>query len=135
MSGLRLFKTFRSTGHDRGSWSVFLLLVVVVLVPTGSVLWFMSRAMENEHLVARERLEEAYTTRLDSVASKIDAYWSERSAELDRVAQPATGPPATFAAIVREGLADSAVVLDDNGQPQYPSDRVQRGAEPAALPA
>ena len=46
------------TGHDAKSWPVLLLLLVVVLVPTVGVRWFMSQAMRNERLAVRQKLSD-----------------------------------------------------------------------------
>lgn len=119
------------TGHDAPSWPVLLLLLTVVLVPTAGVLWFMSQAMHNEQLAVRQRLRDAYQSRLVDVQQALDRAWQRRSEALDNPpdapgdgaetrADPSVGARA-FAMRTRAEMADSFVVYDAAGRPAYPA--------------
>ena len=95
-----------STGHDPRLWPVLLLLLVVVLVPTVCLLWFMSRAIENERLAARQTLEAAYRRDLANVQDRLERFWQQRLTALEESPHDVSGA-AAFAYCVRSGLADS----------------------------
>jgi signal transduction histidine kinase len=108
------------TGHDAKSWPVLLLLLVVVLVPTVGVLWFMSQAMRNERLAVRQKLSDVYQAQLLGLRQELQLYWQTRSTDLD-VQDPDLPGSRVFAERVRGGLADSVVVYDTTGRPTYPA--------------
>jgi signal transduction histidine kinase len=98
---------------------VLALLALTVIVPTGVVLWFMLQAMGSERLAVRQRLADAYRAQLVGVRSTLEAEWTTRIktlAEHDRNGSA----PEKFAAAVREDLADSLVLYDPGGRPEYP---------------
>jgi hypothetical protein len=120
-----------STGRNRGIWPVLALLLAAVLVPTVCVLWFMNAAMRNEHLAVREKLTRAYNTRLIEAQPRIDEHWDRRADELSL--RPGEGPGEAFARLARSALADSFVVLDEQGHVAYPN--AAAVAPPAATTA
>jgi signal transduction histidine kinase len=107
------------TGYGRTLWPVLVLLVVAVLVPTGCVLWFMSEAVKNERLAVRQRLEDAYRSRLRDACGALETWWQERA----EVLGPTDGgllADETFARLVAAGVADSVVLFDHQGSARYP---------------
>ncbi len=108
------------TGHDGKSWPVLSLLLVVVLVPTIGVLWFMSQAVRNERLAVRQKLRNVYQAQLLGLQRELQLYWQARSAGLEVQDSELPGSR-IFADRVRAGLADGIVVYHPNGRPQYPS--------------
>lgn len=109
-----------SAGRDGSSWLV-LLLLLTVLVPTGGVVWMMRAAMENERLAVRQRLADAYRVQLEAARKTIDERWTDELARLDAAAgdRPAA---AAFASCIGSGLADSVLVLAEDGSISYPGD-------------
>jgi signal transduction histidine kinase len=105
--------------HDRAVWLVALFVVVGVLVPTASVLWFMNQAAKDQATLARQNLQDAYRGQLRLICDKVSAYWSQRMAALD--ASSGSGTPADFKRIITTRLADSAILLDRSGSVVYPS--------------
>ena len=103
-------------GRDVRAWPMLALLVLVVLVAIGCVLWFMREAMRNERLAVREKLAEAYRAQLSLIQVKEAELWKKGIAGLDG-SEPAA---ARFASCVREGLADSVICFDDQGNAAYP---------------
>ncbi len=106
-------------GRDPRLWPMLSSLLIVVLVPTAGLLWFMSRAIENERLAVRQILAEACRGQLVRLRGHWDEHWQARTAQLDAVAAE-NSPQGAFAAILRQRLADSAVCCDDRGRPTYP---------------
>ncbi len=113
------------TGHSTRLWPVLLLLLVVVLVPTVGVLWFMGQAMRNEQLAVRQKLGDVYQAQLLGVQQELQVFWQKRSTELDlqepTVLDGEALPSRIFARRVRDGLADSVVVYDGAGRAAYPA--------------
>lgn len=121
----RFLKT--STGSGSDLWPV-LLLLIVVMVPTIGVLWFVSVAMRNEQLASRQRLSDAYRTHLLHVQQTLDERWMEAAdglqtpasvAATDDTAAPT--PQQRFVAAVSSGLVDSVVCFGETGQIAYPT--------------
>ena len=106
----------RRVSRDVRAWPMLALLLLVVLVASGCVLWFMREAMRNEGLAVREQLVEAYRGDLTLVQTRAVERWNHRLAQLDG---PEPGP-ARFARCVREGLANSVIGFDEQGCIAYP---------------
>jgi signal transduction histidine kinase len=117
------------TGHDLGRWLVLLFLALGVVAPAACVLWFMNEAMTNQRDAARQKLAEAYRGQLQLVRDRLDADLEKRAADLDREATSGT-PPAVFERCIRNGLADTVVVLNPDGSVAYPSAAVALRADP-----
>ena len=110
--------TGRGTGYGSWRWPV-LLSLLLVLLPTAGVLWFLSEAVRNERLAFRQKLVEAYRDRLPALRDRFESYW-RRQAEALATAGTTPGA-AAFAACVGKGLADSVVCYDAAGQVLYPA--------------
>lgn len=123
------------TGHSYSLWPVLLVLLAAVLVPTGCVLWFMNLAMRNESLAVRQRLTDVYRENLQTAQKDMDRFWQSTMLELD-TARPDASPAQVFASLVRQGPADSVVLLDERGTRAYPADAAAEGeAHWSNLPA
>ena len=70
-----------NTGYGQFRWVVLLLLVVVIL-PTVCLLWFMNEAIDNERLVIRQKQMTFYRSELDEAVQNVDRDWSARCALL-----------------------------------------------------
>ncbi len=106
----------------RQSWPLLLLLVVVI-VPTVGVLWFMLAAMDNERVAVRQRLVTAYRAQLTGVKGQLTAWLQRQAAKLDERAAGATCA-ATFAGVVRAGEADSLICTGETPGESYPRRQV-----------
>jgi signal transduction histidine kinase len=121
----RFLKSGTSQGNDL--WPV-LLLLIVVMVPTIGVLWFVSVAMRNEQLASRQRLSDAYHTHLLVVQRTLDDRWSEIADDIQD-SSPRIGVNGYtdgtmlqwFVAAVVTGPVDAVVCFDDAGQIAYPT--------------
>ncbi len=107
-----------ASGQSQRLWPLFAMLIAVVALPTAGVLWFMNQAMQNEQLAVRQRLTEAYRSRLQSAAARIQEFWSERESLLLRTRQEKTASEG-FATLVRSGHVDS-VLFYSKGHLIYP---------------
>lgn len=119
MIGQKQRRAGRLTGSELRLWSVLLALFLAILVPTGCVLWFMSKAMGNERLAVRQKLAEAYRGQLSLVREQLGKTWRERMARIDLIASDVL-PAEAFAQVVRGGLSESVILYDENGQVAYP---------------
>jgi signal transduction histidine kinase len=109
--------TIRAGSHE--AWTVFALLLVAVTVPTACVLWFMTHAMRNEQLAARQTLTDAYRGQLIALQGELDARWAARLAGAAKRDWPAD-PHVAFASWVRSGVCHAAILYDANGRQVYP---------------
>jgi signal transduction histidine kinase len=115
----KLIRTFARTGQDGDVWPLALLLFAV-LVPAVCLLWFMGAAMRNERFAARQKLADAYRSRLSSSQARLERHWNETAKELEKLARTAP-PSAAFAKCVQSGHADSVIILDEQGDILYPN--------------
>src|SRR6185369_6968247 len=97
--------------HDRTTWLVVLFLLVGVVVPTSSVVWFLNASVQRETAAARQTLTAAYRDQLRLIRGRIDAFWTDRARALSEHARP--GGAAAFQRILASNLADSVVIVDD----------------------
>jgi len=112
-----------STPQGRELWTVLLLLLAAVLVPTAGVLWFMVEAMGNLEASVRESLEKVYRGHLARAREGVDGYWEERVEALVGV-KVEKGAAAEFARLVSTGACDSAIIYDGSGKILYPAGAV-----------
>ena len=101
-----------------------LLLLIVVMVPTIGVLWFVSVAMSNEQLASQQRLSDAYRTHLLHVQRNLDDRWREVADTLQTAGADGDSiltPQQRFVAAVTTGLVDSVVCFGEAGQIVYPT--------------
>jgi signal transduction histidine kinase len=105
-----------------------LLSLLVVLVPTVCVLWFMARAVENRRLVVRRVLADSDIT---IARERLEAYWRQQAAELEKCWS--SGQPASkaFEKCVLSKLADSVVCYGADEKPVYPAPAQAPPAGPA----
>jgi len=105
------------TGRNQLQWVA--LLAVAVLLPTVSLLWFMSRVVANERLVVRQKLAALYQDKLADAAAKTESLCATRLASLDKI-KPAANPYSLFRRLVLEENFQGAVVWDADGAAVYP---------------
>lgn len=100
------------------SWWPVLLSLLVVLVPTVCVLWFMTEAVENRRTVLRRSLADADFA---IARERLETYWRDQAAALERAFDQSDSAPEFFQHCVESRLADSIVCFDSNGQLVYPA--------------
>ena len=99
------------------AWLIVVLLVVGVLVPTSTVVWLINESVQRETGAAQQTLLAAYREQLRLIRGRIDGFWSERARILT---QYAVTDAVGFQRIVAAGLADSVVIVDNQGVAVYP---------------
>ncbi len=108
-------------GQANELWPVFLLLVVVA-VPTIGVLWFVGKAMENQHLATQQRLMEAYRRDLEEVQQQIDADWTELLEAGDRlIDEVAIAEGQALVRTLESGMSEAIVVYAESGDVLFPN--------------
>ena len=95
------------------------LLAVAVLLPTVSLLWFLSRVVANERLVIHQKLASLYQDKLEAATARTESLCAGRLAILDQI-KPATNPYALFRRLVLEENFQGVLVWDANGNLSYP---------------
>ena len=111
-------KAKANTGYGQFRWVVLLLLVVVIL-PTVCLLWFMNEAIDNERLVIRQKLITVCRSRLDATVRKANEDWLARCRLLgqDEVAHPYQ----EFVAATGRNGCDGLLIYAPSGEPLYPA--------------
>ena len=113
--GNPLRKTMLRLNRDRSSWQLALFLLLAVLAPSGSVLWFMNDAVrEADPKPHRQSVTQAYREQLRLLRDHVDDWWKARAVALDVSAQD-------FPAALKAAGADSAILLDAKGSAIYPT--------------
>jgi signal transduction histidine kinase len=105
----------RRFGLEPGGW-LLVLLVLLTLLPSAGVLWFMNAAVTSESAAAQQRVMEAYRGQLRLVRARLDPLWRTHAAKLDN----AGSPERQFERLITQGFADGAVLLDERGGVVYP---------------
>jgi signal transduction histidine kinase len=105
------------TGRNQLQWVV--LLAAAVVLPTVSLLWFMSRVVANERLVVRQKLAALYRDKLADATSKTESHCAAQLARLDK-ALPTANPYALFRRLVLEDRCEGVVVWTADGSVVYP---------------
>ena len=95
------------------------MLAVAVVLPTVSLLWFMSRLVANERLVIREKLASLYQGKLNETAAKTDAKFSAQLHALD-IIDLRGNAYRTLRQLVLEKDFQGLVVWDSAGALVYP---------------
>ena len=63
-------------------------LLLVVLVPTACMVWFLTAAMENTSLAVRQRLTDVYRQRVLAARDALGEHWRGQLAALDDYGKP-----------------------------------------------
>lgn len=113
------------------SGRLMLLLVLVVLAPSVALLWFMTQAMRNERLAARQELAEAYRAHLSLAQERLQAFWQQVAAHLEAQSDQLPAP-ALFQRDVQQGLADAVICLSPSNSILYPNLAPVAHAPPAS---
>lgn len=95
------------------------LLAIAVVLPTVSLLWFMSRVVANERLVVRQKLAALYQDKLADATTRTESLFATRLAGLDKL-KPAANPYSLFNRLVVENTFQGMVVWDPDGTLVYP---------------
>lgn len=93
-------------------------LVLGILLPTASVLWFMNEAMTAQLAAARQDVTESYSRQIRLVGAAIAETWRSRAGAL--IVLTDESPAEAFARLVTSGAADAVIVVDAEGAPAYP---------------
>jgi signal transduction histidine kinase len=109
---LNLRRSFSSISRDHEAWLMLLFLLLGILVPAGSIIWFSNSAAKREAETARREISAAYQGQLRLMRDQLDAKWKERATDLTRIG--------SFQRVVEAALADSAIFLQTNGAIAYP---------------
>lgn len=95
------------------------MLAGAVILPTICLLWFMTQAVKNVQLAARQILIDEYTERLDEHTKAIDKIWERRLTTLQGIKD--VNVFEVFETLVSDvEKADGAVIYNDDGNITYP---------------
>ncbi len=92
----------------RELWQLLVLLLLVIVLPTVCLLWFMTAAVANERMAVRQKLTDLYRAQLEEANIRLAAFSGSLASELDR---GGVGPVAYFEEIVSSDIADSVIVF------------------------
>jgi len=103
--------------RNQVQWLV--LLAVAVLLPTASLLWFMTRVIGDERLVVKQKLAALYQDKLSDAATKTAALFRARLAALDKL-KPGSNPYAALRQLVLDSDGQGLLIQADDGALLYP---------------
>ena len=113
--------TSASDGRDRHTWLVA-LLVLLTLLPSAFVIWFMNEAVQVQAESSRRSTLEGYRAQLRLVRSRVEARWDAHAAQLNGAGDPAQ----RFEQLMLGEQGDGAILIDEFGLIAYPDrSRVQ----------
>ena len=69
-----------------GGWSLPVLLLIAVVVPSACVLWFMNEAVEHQAAATRQAVADAYRGQLRLVRGRFVSAWRSRTEAMNREA-------------------------------------------------
>lgn len=95
------------------------LLALAVLLPTASLLWFMSRVIADERLVVRQKLAVLYQDKLADATAATRDLCAARLAALDKIPPPANPYPLLRRLVLDENFL-GVVIWDADGTLVYP---------------
>ena len=100
-----------------------MLLAVAVILPTVCLLWFMSQAVENVRMAARQRLTDLYREKVERATAEADSMWEQRAKLIeDRANDEPMGNFMSFALSYgrKESSAGILITYDNSGKLLYP---------------
>jgi len=113
-----------------------LLLAIAVILPTVCLLWFMSQAVKNERLAARQKLVDVYHQRTEELISSLDQIWTDYATNIETEIS-SREPIELFTYLVPHllrtnklgpyGFCQSAVIYDSDGTLLYPIVQIELG--------
>jgi signal transduction histidine kinase len=103
--------------HNQLQWAA--LLAIAVVLPTVSLLWFMSRVVANERLVVQQKLATVYQGKLADAGTKATASFTAWLASFDPI-DPAGNPYGLFRPLVLEDGSRGMVLWNLDGELVYP---------------
>ena len=112
-----LRKGFDSNGYGQLRW-VILLLAIAVILPTVCLLWFMSQAVQNVQLAARQKLIMLYQEKLDRTSQAINQSWAKRFESLDGLVDPDL--PSKLVKGLLKAQQHSVIVYNEDGRRIFP---------------
>jgi signal transduction histidine kinase len=107
------------------------LLAIAVVLPTVSLLWFMSRVIANERLVVRQKLTALYQDKLAEASAKTESLFTNRLASLDKI-NPGGNPYSFFRRLILEDNFQGVVLWNADGSVLYPLTAVVMGDDPSS---
>jgi signal transduction histidine kinase len=112
---------FNQTGlyQKRRMWTLIGMLMLVVIIPTVCLLWFVSEAVRNERMAVRQKLTEVYQSQLESLPPMLQTFWEQKINKLSAI-DPSMSPSERFNKIIGSGLSDSVILYDSSGELIYP---------------
>ena len=112
-------------------WWVVLLLALAVILPTVCLLWFMSQAVKNVQLAARQKLMAVYEDNLADASHETNESWAKELERVDKLIDQ--NLPSDVFDSLSKAQEYSAIVYDGNGRRFYPliSTDVKLPADPA----
>lgn len=113
---------FNQTGLYRKKqiWVMMSMLMLVIIIPTICLLWFVSEAVRNERMAMRQRVTELYKARLESLQPMLRNFWEQRLFRLSQISNDRS-PAERFKKMIESGSADSVIIYNTEGELLYPS--------------
>ena len=115
-------RRLNNSAYGQLRW-VILLLAIAVILPTVCLLWFMTQAVENVRMAARQKLIDLYREKIERATSEADSMWEQRAKLIeDRANDEPMGNFMSFAVSYgrKESSAGILITYDNSGKLLYP---------------
>ena len=104
-----------------------MLLAIAVILPTVCLLWFMSQAIKNVKLAARQELIDSYQNQLEQVRERVDTVWSSQVKWIHIKLEEPIPDVADHLVRTNAASADGVVIYNAEGNCIYPTRWVDEG--------
>jgi signal transduction histidine kinase len=105
--------------QKRRMWILIGMFMLVIIIPTVCLLWFVSEAVRNERMAVRQKLTELYQSQLESLPPMLQNSWEQKINRLSAI-DPRLSPGERFNKIIGSGISDSVILYDNKGELLYP---------------
>jgi len=119
-------KMINRGGYGQLRW-VILLLAVAVILPTVCLLWFMSQAIKNVKLAARQELIDSYQNQLEQVRERVDTVWSSQVKYIHIKLEEPIPDVAEHFVRSNAASADGVIIYNAEGNCIYPTRSLDEG--------
>jgi signal transduction histidine kinase len=106
---------------------VILLLAVAVILPTVCLLWFMTQAIKNVKLAARQEIIDSYQNQLEQVRERVDTVWSSQVKWIQIKLEEPIPDVAEHFVSTNAASADGVIIYNAEGNCIYPTRSVDEG--------
>ena len=105
--------------QKRRMWILTGMMMLVVIIPTACLLWFVSEAVRNERMAVRQKLTDMYKSQIENLPPLIQNYWKQKIDNISATS-PGISQAERFKKMIEAGIADSIIIYGKEDDLLYP---------------